>query len=1296
VRAWAWGCLLKTESSLDRILEIASTGEDRITIKEILSDVIPIRWNIKYHKVEAHPLEEMPDNVEVITDLPIVDTELMVPYDLDQLESGTNIDDSLLRDENGEMLKDGDLKFRIDKINGEIRGRIPQESKVGGIMKFRNFLLVTRLTMGAQRFRDNVYIRAMRYYSDTFKSEPFNETADMRPIDVTKDSMAPVRFHVLHEAAVIHHMKYSGMSKTSEWLKFKRRYAGDVSLSSAYREMVQFVFDDPWTNTLAIKKATGVVKQTTFITSKSGHALHWLDIDIESKLGRDRRHTLKESGFKLEGVELLGNDISSYESSKLDIESDLEKLNDLGLTKLSKWYRYMLSCEVNEDTVAQSSELSFIETVSGYLRGNVFRSHVSQVLKKPPLGPVPAPYHEHVVGEVGKIIDASYARIPSYDAFKANLFSTMTTKSSGYKVLYDIEFSGRRHKVGSTNKTDVFLTDPNRYLLPSTMRSELTVDNPGKVASREVPARALRAVFMIPLSSYVHEQSLGPTFLSYQSSQPEYTLAAEVGRSLADHAFGIKASASSTVLIKLQDYSQYDSSERFVTARQSVLDGLKVHLEKHGLTAAYGPYESLYKLLEEMWTRHASAVFVSGPYQMTLDQVLSGETFTITINNIINKANSNLIEELIKDNIVVGHDLEVLKTFFMGDDSVTFYQTPKMLTSEQIDVVKDISSDVSASNSMELNKAKTSVRYFFYEYLKKRAEYGWFIPRVYQIQMHASERTNQHLDFQEQLRGYSGLLAEAASRGYDHHYLILHFLFFQNLRRRVKRGFRHGGGFADAPTFISFTPGVLGGAGLSSDTLAALSKEAVLFATYDRVMHCVCNYNAYVMDYDRRAFTRELVSQVAPTLEPGRKFIKANLNNERSLSSLNSVEFLASRGIEIGMLAYTRSDERLIEASVKDNHIFAPIIQENKYNRTVLLDGRKKDILDFKISHPNIYISTDTDELAYLIQNSLRPGTGQVGVILSSVKGYGIMPDSELLLLINEFVTRNGEVPVVINSKERPHVVLSSADLSMTFNDITRRFKFMAELREAVRVLLPAGSNPIKGYMDETFPWLKAFIFRYGADLSMSENTPVCPVAGLSEDLKLLMTTYGASGKGDDFSFQVNRLLTRVTHDPYFPRDIRVETMFDYITKPAILESPDNIREALMAMGARQGDAESVARGIYSIADEFTLIRKTSSYSTTDQVIGHLDLSQANYARVVKFNGYSGMTDALKRVLMSLGMIASIIDTPYKDEKTLNPRREVLIHTDTMFLREAEKELSPDFIVEYEITSPQYHGDLIT
>jgi hypothetical protein len=301
---------------------------------------------------------------------------------------------------------------------------------------------------------------------------------------------------------------------------------------------------------------------------------------------------------------------------------------------------------------------------------------------------------------------------------------------------------------------------------------ELTAEQPGSIFFREVVSRAKRAVFAVPLGYYILEAIFAPAILNLQAKTVHFTLAKEAGRTLADHKFGIAASADPNILILLKDFSQFDSSQGWENVRKYALAGFKRGLRLSGFEGPFGPYkEGLSEIIDLIWSKTKAAVFATGDNKIVTDMLNSGEFMTIIFNNVTNACNEEeTVSRLMNDEQLgpLMNRMKNLHTFFMGDDSVSLWRTPYELGHKEISALAFKIEEVAKGNGLDLNAYKTSLRYFYYEYLKKTAIYGWILPRVLQIQIIGSESSNFDVPVPEQVSGYSNLVSEYVSRGGTH------------------------------------------------------------------------------------------------------------------------------------------------------------------------------------------------------------------------------------------------------------------------------------------------------------------------------------------------------------------------------------------------------------------------------------------------------------------------------------------------------------------------------------------------
>jgi hypothetical protein len=1192
------GDYLRVERTFDTLLDIVENRkEDAIAF--FLSDVEPLHIDVSYDSVYDP------------------ESAYLTPIDL-KVTFGISPD-----------LSSDEVERRTVGLES-ITKRIPKESKVGGVARFRNLLSAVRGAMG-DSFRSNIFIRKMKHYHQFLGGgEPFVESFDLRITEVERDSMAATRFHILLEAAHLSHQK-----------NYATRLIPDteVPLLRAYEEVVDFIFQSPWVNTLALKKVLGLFKQMTFSRTTRGDALHWNKLDENPVL----------HGFEIRPVRF--NDSAVYNINKPALAEDADKLKEMNLPYLRLWFIKMLTARVDEDTTAMASDLSFIESVAGFFRGNEFKAHVKQVEKSPPLPEGEPLFKEDLIGVWKEALTAVLNKLPSYERYLARIPGFMTTKSSGgYRVEWTVRTGDGERRVVSSDKVLNFLSDPDKFLDPELVASELSEENPAPIFSREVVARDVRAVFAIPLGSFCVELVIGPDLLFWQSRQAHFTLAKEVGRVFSDHARGIRASAEANEVIVLADFSQFDSSEKWENVRKYMLEALVDSLRLANIQGEYGPWPSIADAYTLIWERMKHAKFEDDENEITTNQVASGEYMTIVINNFTNLANRrNTINEMIRRHPDIMKKLREIDVKFMGDDSQQIFETAGMLTSSEIDALNSTMSEVAAANGMDLNKLKTSWRYFYYEYLKKRAEYGWVIPRLFQLQILGSERVNFRLDFQTVLRGYLSLVSEFVSRGGDHSFCVNLCAFVANLKRKVKmkRGRVLPLEFERVPMSVVYMPVGLGGVGALPWTLLGANKDALMYLRYNRVMRERINQTAALMDFDVGPIRQEIASDVlaGDSFSKGIHYLKTVQDGERMLNALDAQRYLARISVNLGRFNYQNAAKEQVRASIEDNPKIFNIVAEEKVLKAVAIRENKEMLSKLKISHNIINVVVEhigvADDLVLIEpRGDVVPFT--YADYVRDMIAQSLEVDESVLDRAREVITDGGKIPLLFSTEARsPGALYVQGGRRGPWKFGQGTYDTIATLRSAIYSSIPhVSSDWVRDRMEEEFGWLRGVKM---VDQGVIPYTlPVCPIAGLSLGLKDMVRRVGVSSEGDQNAVRINKLLIELARDPLFPSHLRTETVFEIIANPSIANDPLRVAMVLQAMGAAKTVSLKIAREMHQVASNFSFINRTQSYSTADQIIGLLDLGLANYNRLTSVDALDDPT--FEQVLRSLALLKIVCE----------------------------------------------------
>jgi hypothetical protein len=1063
--------------------------------------------------------------------------------------------------------------------------------------------------------------------------EPFYENFSGGSAEVKLDSMCPTRCLILLHAAVIAHQ-----------MNFNSRYfvinGVKIPLILAYIEMIQYIFNDPWANTLNLKKNTGTLKEMLAALAPigKGQVIRW-------NMNR------KMQSFVVEGVRV--NDKISYLSQLKNVTKELEALKDAGLVNFAQWYVAMIQAEITPENMAQCSLLTFIETAASFFRGNAEPAHIAQKeAGEEKVAPNDPPYKYFLANEYSNALVQYSQLIPSYEEFLSQIFGGLTTKSSGgYSSEWSFKLGGEIVSFKSTDKILAFLRDPEFFLDPETVKRELTDDFKGQIFKREVPARGTRAVFAMPLAYYLLELILGDLFLYAQLKDPEFTLGDQVNQTLSDHSWGAYASSDPETLIVGQDFSAFDSFQKWANMRQYALQGVLDGLARTGKTGPFGPWSSIGDVFKLLWEKTKSAVFETGDTVLVTDQMNSGEKFTIMANNYTNRANFQIEKQMLQrdprtEDMMTPERIELVVNYFMGDDSVQIYKLKGgSFSLEELIAFREVISEASELNGMKLNADKVVVRLTMYNYLKKAFCQGYSWPRGLQIQTMTSERITTSSNVVEILASYASLLNEAISRGYSHDYN--RFMYFQvallksSVRVRGGQLTRTGdtkvGRFTKLPISIAYTPSSLGGTGVVPHSMIGANKDIIWPLVFDGATLEYMNLALWLNEKPR-----DIKSEIARAIvrdgqaKKGWDFLRKHRDRVRGKSAAEAVDYLTSKGIDIGDFSKLREHDRLVHATIRDSPKLASIVDREHYGlSSLILD--KKAMLDAnpKQDPINIVINKELDRI-FVIKNVTNDKVRCVSWHMLTRRtvetGVAITDEIRDLFLsrANKICNRNGRLMVIISKNP----ILDEYEL-LSRSDAVKKIN---------RIKTPK-TELVPRIIDIEFEWLMPFHIQYDGPLgyAIPKEAPQ-PIAGLDDHLADRMKRVGVSGEGDELSVNAVSLLADLMKDRKMPRDLTVDKIFKVISRPDISHDVTLIAATLRAAGASAENALSVANKFFALSERYSFLDRTGKYSTQDQVMGHMDRSIRNYHRIVDVDYDVG--NAFSRVLISVGALASITEDP--------------------------------------------------
>lgn len=517
----------------------------------------------------------------------------------------------------------------------------------------------------------------------------------------------------------------------------------------------------------------------------------------------------------------------------------------------------------------------------------------------------------------------------------------------------------------------VFYTDPLRYLLKE-YSVPCTPDNPFKIASRHVQGRKPRLIFMIPIKPYLQEALFVPYFNDIVNVIPDnpvdifdggHAISSErgTGCNLNDHATGIFASSSSSLYALETDFSGYDTSEKFQNTRRYMLEGLREgyahsYLGHKSIFGYKSAFESFYSVMEEKklyYFGHNKAVY-------HLDQVYSGEFGTSLINTVNNICSAQSFFYGPFSRLKISNYFKYLKAFFLGDDHVAILEDHlKGSLKEKVAQYKLFVSNLSNNtlkNGLILNESKVIMRKSFYEYLKKNAIYGYYMPLYMQPLMNAAERPSFDQSSISIIRSLNGLASTMISRGWDHDYIMFLLYAMWNFKRTVRydidRQNRKVTWYV-LPFGAIWTPISLGGVGVMPGSLLYPAKDGLIamYSYIDTAFKKVIDAAAHILSIKEPGIARRLAkdlltpSRTRPYgfFSKGTKFIQERvLIPDRVKASIAAANRLSALGIKPPHIRYYNMPNDLIETALQSDKSLKMIAVAAKMNNGAGYYARSK------------------------------------------------------------------------------------------------------------------------------------------------------------------------------------------------------------------------------------------------------------------------------------------------------------------------------------------------------------------
>jgi hypothetical protein len=1114
-----------------------------------------------------------------------------------------------------------------------IRRRASNETVINGKLRFPNTVIVFRHACNARygegTFQQLKCIRYMRYYLDTLGSfDPFVESRQgfITQISVN-DSMVATRLLTLLNGA------------TAEVQDLLRGW-DEVLL-----EVVRFLFAKPWHHTDFIKKKTSVLKQMAFAKSPigKGNAPRWIWSDDHSIL----------SDYQMGALEFNDADITGLPDIKEAITTAFTDLKKEGLKWLASAFETMMKSEINERAVSRLSMMVFIEAFCGFMQANEEIAHLEAIDESMELEATPTPaMATQLVGLWKEAFDDIHASegFLTYDEWKTRVVSYMTTKSAGGDaVSFDVTVRGQTHTITARDKMLVMLSDPKKYISPELIDEALTEDNPGAIATRRVPARGIRAVFMVPLPVYVAETAFIVPVLAHQAHEDTFSINAEVGKFLADHKYGVKASNEANSLILLMDFSGFDTTEKWNNVRQYMVKAAVEWGAENGLLdVPFGPWKSIIHLIVQVWNKYRNPVFAINDVKRVIDQVVSGEFGTIVNNNFVNLANFRVaLDRLWEREYQLMSKMRLEVSRIQGDDSMSIFDKASGWSASEIDSVRQVFGDTAKDNSLVLNLVKTGIRRAYYEYLKKMAVHGWIIGRLSALMIWCAERNSFSEEVVTMMKSYWGLLSEYVSRGGDHDFINLVGLFTWNLKRRVKYPVGRSNAFYTLPFGAIWCPAVIDAIPW---TMIGASKGPIMNQMYFGAFRDYINFCWYVTDVPSGVHKGIIVDEVmnGDTFTKGVKFMKENLDPNVSRQSNIARQALHKIGIDIARWAYDKSPERLVRRSVQDNPKLGTLLRDVKKTAVGLMSLKEKRLRDGTIKPTNGEIYLAINEGYEWFERYCMYARGYTFERTESPELHARWTNLTGKSFIQVHTTRPPRPVVVVISKSRFSLedLYEEDDVIVMPDDIWEmpRLDFTALISRRWK-----HGNLIKDYWYSEYKWQEPLHFMYGEPVPLLHPDHV-PIAGMSPIIREKLKATGVSSAGDENSIKLTKLAAAMIKTRSLPNDITSDILIDIVTHPSIIKDPQRVISVLVAMGADSEAASKFAIDIHTIASKFLMVSTIKTFSTSDQIIGNMDLRHTSYERIVDVGPLSSVS--LESYIKAAAVLHSLVDKNMQMRKT--------------------------------------------
>jgi hypothetical protein len=755
---------------------------------------------------------------------------------------------------------------RWEEMEVWARARAGREGALVFTTSPRNTWAAIMMATGVERFRSSIYVRMMRHYMDIGlkmgKKEPIIPGGPGMELRDGIDSLCGPRIHLL---------------MMGFWNEIQMKIDLDV-----LEEVVVGMFRDPYNEAAFVKSNTSILKQLVFARASSGQVIKWSPMQkktdhlAEFIVGR-----IENDGCMFRGEHVPFNDTAYYTTVAEKVKEGLAELRQGGYSKLAMAFEKLLApgLEVTEEGLASMSILNSIESLVGFTRGEKIQSFKKQIHKDgtTPANPGYLPELETVINDM---VDwaAVEGRFPTNEEWFARIHTALNSNSAGGpKAEYEFAQGNASIKFSASDKTLVFLSDPERWISEAEFDIALTKLFPGGITSRDVVGgRDTRAVWMIALVIYLYETAWGYAELEYLTRAVDYASFGEVG--LDAHKYYIYATSVWNIVNVLKDFSSYDTTQEWPNARGPFMRLMVEALERNKINGQIGNLGSFQEVYIKVAHKLKDAVFDLGNGELVNpQQTHSGELNTANRNTLIHKAEDDYEERIINERYPKLRDKigKRMHLSLLGDDNQKAFITSGPVTSDDHVDWGEAIENAATECGFVINRFKTVRRISYGEFLKVLYIYGAMIPQLGRLMPFSSERTNSLLDPVEAMRGLYSFFRTVVARGGPHEWCVLFLHHTWNLRRGVRKTFfrnkedkvkqtaelgKTPERFVDFPFALIWTPQSLGGIGELPFTIVGASKDSMIYLWTRRFpgLREMINDAAFALDYGGADVNRDI------------------------------------------------------------------------------------------------------------------------------------------------------------------------------------------------------------------------------------------------------------------------------------------------------------------------------------------------------------------------------------------------------------------------------------------------------